>query len=73
MKNATLMVSGIDMMVSCSRSNGESEGAMTPQRFVLYGVVIPWLFLVLLVTALVWSGALVEPDFMPLEPSDFYH
>jgi hypothetical protein len=65
MKNATLMVS--DMMSSCSRSNGGGEGAMTLQRFVLYGVVIPWLFLMLLVTAILWSGAPVEPDFIPDE------
>ena len=40
---------------------------MTLQRFVLYDVVIPWLFLVLLVTAILWSGALVEPDLIPVE------
>jgi hypothetical protein len=66
MKNATLMV--CDMMSSWSRSNGGGEGAMTLQRFVLYGVVIPWLFLVLFVTGILWSGAHVEPDLILLEP-----
>ena len=41
---------------------------MTLQRFVLYGVVIPWLFLVLLLTAILWSGALVEPGLIPVVP-----
>jgi hypothetical protein len=64
--NATLMVS--DMISSSPTVRSRAEGAMTLQRFVLYGVVIPWLFLVLLVTAILSSGALVEPDLIPVIP-----
>ena len=55
-----------DRILSCSRSNGGGEGTMTLQWFALYGVAIPWLFLVLLVIAILWSGTLVEPDLIPM-------